>query len=229
MARLGRVVIPHIPHHIIQRGNRRQKTFFTPQDYKYYIDLLAEWSEKCSLKIWAYCLMNNHVHFIAVPSKTDSLRLAISEVHERYTRRINFRNGWKGHLWQGRFLSYPMDDNHLLHAARYIELNPVAAGMVRNPEQYPWSSAKPHLTNTPNMLIKDLEMVKRVPRWKEYLLDGVKADESKRILSHEHTGRPSGTKEFITKLEIITGRSLSPRKPGPKPKSNPTPLNLPLN
>ena len=145
MARIARVVAEHYPHHITQRGNRRQDTFFCDDDYRYYIQLMAEWCGKCGVTIWAYCLMPNHVHLIAVPESEDGLRRALGEAHRRYTRHINFREKWKGHLWQGRFASFLMDEEYLLAAARYIELNPVRTGLVSIPEEYPWSSAKAHI------------------------------------------------------------------------------------
>ena len=124
MSRLARVVVPGIPHHIIQRGNRRQNTFFKRTDYLEYIQLMSEWCGKCDVEIWAYCLMSNHVHMIAVPDDTRGMVIGIGEAHRRYTRMINFRKSWRGHLWQGRFLSYPMDEKYLLTAVRYIERNP---------------------------------------------------------------------------------------------------------
>src|SRR5438105_2893425 len=125
MARIARVVAPYFPHHIIQRGNRRQKTFFNERDYHVYLSLMAEWTARLGVEIWAYCLMTNHVHLIAVPKNEMGLRTAIGEAHRRYTRHVNFREGWRGHLWQGRFASYPMEERYLLMAARYIEKNPV--------------------------------------------------------------------------------------------------------
>ena len=106
MPRIARVTVPSVTHHITQRGNRRQKTFFNNKDYATYIDLMAEWCNRCGVEIWAYCLMPNHVHLIAVPDTENSLAKAIGEAHRRYTRHINFRKGWRGHLWQGRFASY---------------------------------------------------------------------------------------------------------------------------
>lgn len=120
MVRLARVVAPGIPHHITQRGNRRQETFFCAEDYQEYLALIGEWCRACEVDVWAYCLMPNHVHLIAVPESADGLRRAIGEAHRRYTRRVNFREGWRGHLWQGRFASCPMDEPHLLTAASYI-------------------------------------------------------------------------------------------------------------
>ena len=145
MARMARVVIPGYPHHITQRGNRRQKTFFCDNDYQVYIELMAEWCGRCGVAIWAYCLMPNHVHFIMVPDSEEGLRRAIGEAHRRYTRHINFRENWRGHLWQGRFASYVLDGQYLLAAARYIELNPVRAKLTKHPRVYPWSSAAAHI------------------------------------------------------------------------------------
>ena len=114
-----------MPHHVIQRGNPRQETFFGEEDYQHYLELMAQFCRAEQVAIWAYCLMLNHVHLIVVPQSAESLRRAIGEAHRRYTRWINFREGWRGHLWQGRFASFVMDEDHLLTAARYVELNPV--------------------------------------------------------------------------------------------------------
>ena len=131
MARLARVVLPGYPHHITQRGNRRQDVFFTDRDYEHYLELLQQWCGQECIEIWAYCLMTNHVHLIVQPKKKSNLGKAIGEAHRRYTRIINFREHWKGYLWQGRFASYPMDENWLLRAAAYVELNPVKAATSR--------------------------------------------------------------------------------------------------
>ena len=128
MARLARVVAPGLPHHVTQRGNRRQQTFFCQEDYDCYVQLMAQFCLAERVEIWAYCLMLNHVHLIAVPQAADGLRRAIGEAHRRYTRMVNFREGWRGHLWQGRFASFVLDEPYLLSAARYVELNPVRTG-----------------------------------------------------------------------------------------------------
>ena len=130
MARLARVVIPGMPHHITQRGNRRQPTFFCEEDYAAYLELMGQWCKERGVAVWAYCLMPNHVHLIAVPKSEDGLRRAIGKAHRRYTRRVNFREQWRGHLWQGRFASFVLDEPYLLAAARYVELNPVRAGLA---------------------------------------------------------------------------------------------------
>lgn len=145
MARLARVVVPGYPHHITQRGNRRQQTFFCDEDYQEYIALMKEWCSRLGVSIWFYCLMPNHVHLVAVPQSQDGLRRAIGEAHRRYTRRINFRENWRGHLWQGRFSSFVMDEKYLMKAVRYVAMNPVRAGIVKRPEQYRWSSSSAYL------------------------------------------------------------------------------------
>ena len=154
MARIARVVAARHPHHITQRGNRRQDTFFCAEDYRSYIETISEWCDKCGVEIWVYCLMPNHVHLVAVPESVDGLRRAIGETHRRYTRQINFREKWRGHLWQGRFASFVMDEKYLLAATRYIELNPVKAGFVKRPEQYHWSSAKAHINGKDDNLVR---------------------------------------------------------------------------
>lgn len=153
MARLARVVVPGCPHHITQRGNRRQETFFGNDDYRTYIELMAEWCGKCAVEIWAYCLMPNHVHLIAVPSDTDGLRRAIREAHRRYTPHVNFHQGWRRCLWQGRFASFVMDGDYLLAATRYIERNPVRAKIVRKPWRYRYSSAWAHVEGRADPLL----------------------------------------------------------------------------
>lgn len=144
MARLARVVIPGLPHHVTQRGNRRQTVFFGEADYQAYHALLAEFCREQGVAVWAWCLMPNHVHLLLVPPAPDALRAALAETHRRYSCRINRRTGWRGYLWQGRFASFPMDEAHTLACARYIDLNPQRAGLVDQPEAWPWSSARSH-------------------------------------------------------------------------------------
>ena len=142
MPRLARAVAPGLPHHVTQRGNRRQKAFFSTDDYLLYLALMSEWCDRYGVDIWAYCLMPNHVHLIAVPPDEKALRWAIGEANRHYARAINQRQGWRGYLWQGRFASVPMDEGHTLAAARYVELNPVRARLADTPEGWAWSSAR---------------------------------------------------------------------------------------
>ena len=216
MARLARVVAPGIPHHVTQRGNRRQSTFFQDTDYQLYLDLAVEWCQKQGVQIWAYCLMPNHVHLIAVPKDAQSLANAISEVHRRYTRAINFRMGWRGHLWQGRFHSSPMDEAYLLAVARYVELNPVRADIASSPQDYRWSSARHHLGLYDDPLVVNSPMRNLVNDWESFL--SVLDDDQRTglIRGAQRTGRPLGTPTFVDQLEGALGRRLRKGKPGPK-------------
>jgi putative transposase len=145
MARMPRLVVPGYPHHVTQRGNRRMKTFFGDRDYRYYLELLSDTKEEAGIEVWAYCLMPNHVHFVVVPRLENSLSRLFRFVHRHYSRAINFRKNWKGHLWQERFHSFVMDEHYLLATVRYVELNPVRANLCHSPEDWPWSSAKAHI------------------------------------------------------------------------------------
>ena len=219
MARMARAVAPGIPHHVTQRGNRRQQTFFKNEDYHAYRELMSQWCERYCVEIWAYCLMPNHIHLIAVPKTKDGLNLAIGEAHRRYTRRINFRKGWRGHLWQGRFLSYILDERYLLACTRYIELNPVRAGLVKKPEGWQWSSAGPHMTGKDDLLVRTTPLRQLVQKnWRKFLTIDVPEVEIALLRKHERTGRPLGTDTFIEKMELLLSRRLRPQKPGPKKK-----------
>jgi putative transposase len=219
MARIARVIASGIPHHVTQRGNRCLPTFFGDEDYIAYIDLMAEWCGKCGVEIWAYCLMPNHVHLIAVPESEDGLRRGIGEAHRRYSRMINFRQDWRGHLWQGRFASFPMDETYLLAAVRYVEMNPVRAGLVQNASSWPWSSARAHLAGQDDQLVKVAPLLEMAGDWKLFL-GAATEEEMERIRRHERSGRPLGSESFVERLESAMDRLLKPGKPGPKGKDN---------
>jgi putative transposase len=153
MSMLPRVVAPGLPHQVTQRGNRGQRTLFPDQDYAEYRDLLADSCRRCGTQVLAYCLMPNHVHFIMVAADAMGSRNALGEAHRRYTRMINFREGWRGHLGQERFHSFVMDEQHLLAAVRYVERNPVRARLCARPEGWPWSTAAAHLAGRDDALV----------------------------------------------------------------------------
>jgi len=217
MARLARVVVPGVAHHVTQRGNRRQATFFQEEDYAAYLALLGEWCGRCGVAVWAYCLMPNHVHLIVVPDSEEGLRRALGEAHRRYSRRINFRAGWRGHLWQGRFASFAMDERYLLRAARYVELNPVRAGLCRVPWRWPWSSAAAHVAGRDDGVVRVAPLLERVNDWREFLTEAGEA-EAELWRRHERTGRPLGEPAFLDRIEALLGRIVRPAKRGPKPK-----------
>jgi putative transposase len=202
MARIARLVAPGLPHHIIQRGNRRQRTFFSEGDYAVYRHLLREWCRK-----------------EGVVEK--SLRLAIGEAHRRYTRHINDREGWRGHLWQGRFASYVMDEDHLIRCVRYIETNPVSANLVEKAVDWPWSSAAAHIEKKDDGLVRVEPVLRMIAgEWEMFLSTGLREKDSKLLRKHERTGRPLGSEPFIDHLEHWAGRLLRPQRPGPKPNGS---------
>jgi putative transposase len=217
MARLARVVVPGVPHHVTQRGNRRQETFFGADDYAAYLALLGEWCGRCGVAVWAYCLMPNHVHLIVVPDRADALRRALGETHRRYTRRVNFRAGWRGYLWQGRFASFAMDERHLLRAARYVELNPVRAKLCRAPWRWRWSSAAAHVAGRDDDLVRVEPLLDRVQDWRQFLAEGLPTEEVELLRRHARTGRPLGETAFLDRIERLLHRVVRPAKPGPKP------------
>lgn len=221
MARMARVVVPQYPHHVTQRGNRRQKTFFCDDDYYYYIELLSTFTKEYGTEVWSYCLMPNHVHLVMIPNEEDSLRSVLGEVHRRYTRYVNFREGWRGHLWQERFHSFVMDEAYLLATVRYVERNPVTAKLCREPFDWSWSSATAHLLGKDDGLVKVKPMLDRIDDWRTYLSDApAQYDNQELIQRHTRTGRPLGGADFITHIETITGKSLKPKKPGRRPARN---------
>ena len=217
MARLARVVAAGVPHHVTQRGNRRQQVFFGDDDYALYKSLLAEGCRAVGAEVWAYCLMPNHVHLIIVPPDEDGLRAALGEAHRRYTRHINFRKGWRGFLWQGRFASFPMDDAYLLNCARYVELNPVRAKLARRARDWKWSSARAHLAGKDDGLARVKPLLAMVPDWADFLAAGMEKEPLEAIRRSERTGRPLGAASFVKRLERRLGRVLTKQKPGPKP------------
>ncbi|NKB59733.1 MAG: transposase [Alphaproteobacteria bacterium] len=220
MARLARVVAAGVPHHVTQRGNRRQPVFFGDDDYAAYLRLLADGCKAARVAVWGYCLMPDHVHLILVPKDPDGLRAALGEAHRRYTRHINMREGWRGYLWQGRFASFPMDKPYLLACARYVELNPVRAGLKRRARDWKWSSARAHLSGQDDSLVKVKPLLDLAPDWAAFLRQGLDEDDRDAIRAAERTGRPLGSARFTKRLEKRLGRTLAKRKPGPKPAAD---------
>lgn len=155
MSRLPRVVVPGYPHHIVQTGNRRQTVFFDDQDQETYLELFSTHATKAGIEICAYCLMDNHVHFVAVPKEKTSLAGGIGVAHKKNTRMIHFRKEWRGYLWQGRFFSVPLSEQYLYAAVRYVERNPIRAEPVQKAEDYRWSSAGAHVRKTKDPLLSD--------------------------------------------------------------------------
>ncbi|MGQ9800530.1 MAG: transposase [Candidatus Saccharicenans sp.] len=202
MPRKARIVFPNAPHHIIQRGNRNQIVFFEEDDKKLYLEILSYLCSRENLKVWCYCLMDNHVHLVVVPEDAMSLRRAIAETHKKYTYIINTRNKWKGHLWQGRFISYPMDEAYLYRCMRYIERNPVRAGLVALAEEYRWSSARAHVLNHEDSVLSPIPLAYRVEDWKNYLREPECQHDLKAFRQSNRSGMPVGSEAFKKRLKL---------------------------
>ena len=220
MPRLARIVAPGRAHHVTQRGNRRMQTFFCDDDYQEYLALLAHWCGEFDVRIWAYCLMPNHVHLILVPATADGLRRAVAEVHRRYTRMINFREKWRGCLWQGRFASFVMSEKHLMGAVRYVERNPVKANLVERAEDWRWSSAAAHCGAEVDSPAERDWLRDRTAgmsfTWSEHLSWADEAELAAMMRQRESTGRPLGDKNFVKMIGDLISRDILPKKPGPK-------------
>jgi len=217
MARLARVVIPGLPHHVTQRGNGRAPTFFGDADYALYRDLLAASCRAAGVEVWSWVLMPNHVHLILVPGDADGLRRALAPAHRRYAGVIHARERRTGHFWQGRFGAAAMDEAHLGAAVRYIALNPVRARLVARPEDWPWTSVHAHLSGRDDGITTLAPVLQRYAPFAAFiategdpaLLEGLRRAET--------VGRPVGDAAFIATLEAATNRTLRPGKRGPKP------------
>ena len=212
MPRTARIVIPDFPYHITQRGNYRQDVFEDDEDRVSYLSWINDYSKKYKLSIVAYCLMDNHVHFIAIPRKDDSLAKVFSISHMRYSQYFNKKKKASGHLWQGRFYSCVMDDDYLVTALRYVERNPVRAGIVRKPWQWKWSSAGEHVGQRNGII--DIENITTLidtsdEEWKDYIDLAENREEVENIRKHTLLGRPLGTEDFIAKLGKRLGKVLS--------------------
>ena len=220
MSRLARVIVPGFPHHVTQRGNRRQPIFFEDGDYALYRDLLAERCRKASVEVWAYCLMPNHVHLIMVPQSADGLARAIGETHRQYTAFVNARARWTGHLFQGRFSSVVLDDDHLMPAARYVALNPLRARLVKRPQDWAWSSLPAHLVGRDDGLVRVAPLIARLGRITALIDIDPDAAAVARLRAAESTGRPLGSDEFVARIEQRLRRTLQRRKPGRKARAD---------
>ena len=225
MGRIARVVVPDCWHHVTQRGNHQQAVFLSDTDREFYLRVLHQHSVRYGLRLGGYCLMGNHVHLLAIPSREQALAQAIGRTHNDYARWFNFRQTVTGHLWQNRFYSCPLDATHRWVALRYIELNPVRAGLVERAEHWRWSSASAHVTGRdPRGLIEwtDWTAQWRPDSWKTALQTDINtASWFERIRESTRTGRPAGDDNFLVEIEAQIHRNLHPRKRGPKSHSAP--------
>ncbi len=218
MPRSPRIVLPDMPHHVVQRGNRRQPIFFDDEDRRFYRDLLSSTCAEQGVRCLAWCLMDNHVHLVLVPPVADALRAIFARVHTVYAQRMNRNHGLSGHLFQGRFSSYPMDNAHLMVAVRYIENNPVKAGMVKQAEEWRWSSAQAHVNGVEDRLTDSGALGKYVANWRAMLALGLEAaDWDEKVEVALRSGRPLAEPAWLENMNEHAGVSLlTPRRGRPR-------------
>jgi putative transposase len=216
MARIARLVVPGLPHHVTQRGNGRGRVFFSDDDYRLYCDLLAENCKAAGVACWAFALMPNHIHAILVPSDADGLRAALAPTHRRYAGIVNGRRRKTGHFWQGRYGAAVMDEAHLAATFRAMLRNPVEAGLAAQPGAWRWSSAAAYLKGRDDGLTDVKPMRRRFPDMAVLLGSKASPWDEIDVRADETIGRPLGSPAFIKSLEKKTRRALAAQKRGPK-------------
>jgi putative transposase len=215
MPRIARVVAVGYPHHITHRGNYKQIIFEEENDFIQYSKIIKKYSEKYLLSILTYCLMPNHVHFIALPEVKESLAKTFNVSQMVYAQYMNNKREITGHLWQGRFYSCVLDELHLYAAIRYVERNPVRAGLVKNPCDWKWSSAREHVMGEKGIIpLMDISNLVKINNWEEFLRIEDEEEFLDEIRKHTNTGRPLGDKTFLRKLEKIFKKKLTPQSIG---------------
>lgn len=222
MPRTARIVIPDVPYHVVQRGNNRQDVFFVDDDHRMYLWFLARYAREFGLRVLGYCLMTNHVHLVAVPETKEALAVVMGRTDGRYTQYVNQLHGRSGHLWQNRFYSCALDEKHEVAAMRYLEQNPVRAGMVRKPWRYKWSSAAAHVGGKDVASLLDLGAWRKdwsERTWRRMLDESIEDPTVESIRRHTSRGRPLGTDSFVSKVERLVGRRLRARPVG-RPKGS---------
>ncbi len=227
MPRHARLIINDCPHHIIQRGHNRQVVFAREDDYRYYLETLQEWKANLGCKVYAYCLMTNHVHLVIDPgSQIENLSLLMKRIAGRQTRYINTMEKRSGSLWEGRFKSSPISaDEYLLACCRYVELNPVRAGMVEAPWQYPWSSCQEKaaskelswLDADPFYLSLGKTPEQRAKKYRKWLSETIQDGECNLIREATQRGQLTGSRKFEQEISKKIGRRIELRGQG-RPK-----------
>jgi putative transposase len=230
MARISRLVIPFQPHHVIQRGFDKHPLFKDEHDYRIFLAWLAEGAKRFKVAIHAYVLMTNHLHLLVSPSDLDGLADMMQWLGRYYVPYFNKKYGRSGGLWQGRFKTSPIDSEHyFLTCSRYIELNPVRAGMVAEPLDYAWSSYAHHAGVRTDPLVSDHPLYwalgntpfQREAAYIELAKQGLTNVELKTVNDAVLSGWPLGTDKFKAKLEQNAKRQVLPAKRGRPYKTKP--------
>jgi putative transposase len=223
MPRTARVVLPGYPHHIIQRGHNRQTTFRGHPDFSKYLDTMASYKDAFGVRIFAFCLMDNHVHLLLAPENLSGLAALMKRLAGRQTRYFNVLESRTGTLWESRYKSSPVEaDSYLLTCMRYIELNPVRARLVADPACYPWSSCSHHLgmarvdwlDEDPCYAALGRDNVGRQAAYSRLLHSAVTDEELALIREAAQRGQLTGTPRFIDQVEALAGRRMVSRARG---------------
>ena len=221
VSRVGRIVVPGFPHHVTKRGNRRADLFETHRDREAHLRFLRHYADRRGLSVWAYCLMTNHIHWVVLPQREESLGQALRDAHTVYAIYFNSRTEVSGHVWQGRFFSSPLDETRLWAAVPYVERKPVRAGLVERAQEYPWSSATAHcgLCSSHPVLSDAFPPAGVIGYWAAWLHEAFDQDRAtERIRRQTHTGRPCGSPKFLDQVEHLLGRVVC-RKKGGRPRT----------
>lgn len=195
---MKRIIVPYLPHHIVQRGLNGRQTFLIDDDYAVYLEIMAQCCDQYQIEILAYSLMPDHVHLIAVPQESNSLSKCLRNAHGRYSKYINLRTGSKGQFWQGRYSSHLLDENYLLTCARYIEINALKREYVDKPELWRWCSAQAHIDGDDDVLVSVQPLLDRVAMsWQEFLAVPRPDSEAEMFYAYEKSELPLGDEEFV--------------------------------
>ncbi len=217
MPRIASVVVPGLPHHVTQRGNGRQDVFTSDEDRQLYLDLLRRHAKRSDLRVWAYCLMPNHVHLVAAPDRASSLARVMGRTHAEYARYFNLKRRRSGHLWEARFFSCPLQDLHLWRAMAYVERNPVRAALVGDAADYRWSSAPLHVRGQEAGWLDFTAWRQHYDgtQWLHVLRTSVEDEAfSLRLREATRRGRVMGSAAFADRIGKLMGRELRPKAAG---------------
>ena len=220
MPRIGRVVAPNMPHHVVQRGHNKNAVFVYDGDYAYYLDTLANWAPQLQVKVYAWCLMTNHVHLLLDPGDDiKSIGLLMKRLAGRQTRFVNKQENRTGSLWNGRYkMSIVDSDEYFLRCCRYIELNPVKAKMMIRPADYRWSSYRENAGLSPSVIVDRHGFTSlcgvSFEGYRKYLAQGTPSSEAEFISQRLESNRLTGGSRFVKEIERRTGIRLEYNRPG---------------
>ncbi|HYL74936.1 MAG TPA: transposase [Bryobacteraceae bacterium] len=218
---MARAVLVGTPHHLTQRGLDQRQVFFDDSDHQVYLSLVRINAKRFGADLLGYCLMPNHVHWIVTPQAPRSLARTFGEAHGRYAAYTNAKHTRSGHFWQNRFFSCPLDRSHLWTALRYVERNPVRAGLVDHATSFLWSSAAAHtgIQSPPAWLHQEpMRSTFSAEQWEIYLKSESIGEAELLVRTNTYTGRPAGSREFTEWAESVLGRKLTAQAGGRRPK-----------